>query len=115
MANPSYLVVAFAALALAPAPARAADKPPTPAMPLIDRQLAAYNAHDLEAFLATYSPDIELYEFPDKPILKGMAAMRERYKQRLADPILHATIPDRTVIGNRIIDHELIRRTWPEG
>src|SRR5262249_60663146 len=52
---------------------------------------------------------------PQKPLLKGMTAMRERYQQRLADPILHATIPDRTVIGNRIVDHELIRRTWPEG
>ena len=97
------------------APARAADKPPAPPVPLIDRQLAAYNARDLEAFAATYSPDVELIEFPDKPLAKGMAALRERYKQRFADPILHATIADRMVLGNKVIDHELIRRTWPEG
>ena len=102
-------------LLAAPAPARAADKPPSPPVPLIDRQLAAYNAHDLEAFVATYSPDIELFEFPDKSHAKGMAALRERYKQRFADPILHATIADRMVLGNKVIDHELIRRTWPEG
>lgn len=106
---------ALAALALPPRPAGAADKAPTPPVPLIDRQITAYNAHDLEAFVATYSPDIELFEFPDKSLAKGMAALRERYKQRFADPILHATIADRMVLGNKVIDHELIRRTWPEG
>ena len=56
-----------------------------------------------------------LIEFPDKPLAKGTTALRERYKQRFADPILHATIADRMVLGNKVFDHELIGRTWPEG
>jgi hypothetical protein len=82
---------------------------------LVERQLAAYNAKDLEAFVAVYAPDVELFEFPDKPLAKGTAAMRERYQQRFADPILHCTIKNRIVVGNRVIDQEHIRRTWPEG
>jgi len=41
--------------------------------------------------------------------------MRERYGKRFADPLLHATIANRTVVGNKVIDHEKIRITWPEG
>ncbi len=102
----------LAALALA-APASAGDKPSAAAV--VDRQLAAYNAHDLDAFMATYSPDVELYEFPDKLLAKGAAAVRERYKTRFADAILKAEIVNRMVIGERVIDREHIVRTWPEG
>jgi hypothetical protein len=91
----------------------AADTPkPTD---IVDRQLAAYNAKNLDAFMALYAPDVELYELPDKPLAKGTTAMRERYQQRFADPILHATIANRIVMENKVIDHERIRRTWPEG
>ena len=31
---------------------------------LAQRQLDAYNAHDLEAFLACYAYDVEVYELP---------------------------------------------------
>jgi hypothetical protein len=82
---------------------------------VVDRQLAAYNAKNLEAFLACYAPTAELFELPDKPLAKGTAALRERYAQRFADPILHATLANRIVMGNKVIDHEQIRRTWPEG
>jgi hypothetical protein len=115
MATRPMLLAALVVVGFTARPTRAADAAPTPPVPLIDRQIVAYNAHDLEAFLATYSPNIELFEFPDKSIVKGAAAMRDRYKQRLADPILHVTIADRMVLGNKVIDHELIRRTWPEG
>lgn len=92
----------------------AAGAAPTP-VEVVERQLAAYNAKDLDAFMAFYAPDAELIELPDKPLAKSAAAMRERYRQRFADPILHCTIANRIVIGNKVIDHERIRRTWPEG
>ncbi len=62
-----------------------------------------------------YAPDAELYEFPDKLLAKGTAALRERYAARFAEPNLHADITQRIVIGNNVIDHERIRRTFPEG
>jgi len=87
----------------------------SPVVELIDRQVAAYNAKNVEAFLACYAPSAELLEFPDKSLAKGTAALRERYTKRFADPILHATISDRIVLGNKVIDHEKITITWPEG
>jgi hypothetical protein len=94
-------------------PVTAANLPKAPAA--IERQLAAYNAHDLDAFMACYTDDVELYEFPDKPIAKGTAAMRERYKARFADTLLKAEVQSRIVVGERVIDREHIVRTWPEG
>lgn len=92
--------------------AAAADTSPTD---VVDRQLAAYNAKDVDKFLQCYAPTAELFELPDKSIAKGTAALRERYTKRFADPILHATIAERIVVGDKVIDHEHIRITWPEG
>ena len=82
---------------------------------VVDKQLTAYNAKDVEAFLSCYAADAELLELPDKPIVKGEAALRERYTKRFADKLLHATIGKRIVMGNKVIDEEHIRLTWPEG
>jgi len=38
---------------------------PSPAEALVQRQLEAYNAHDLEGFIATYAPGIEIFDLPD--------------------------------------------------
>lgn len=46
---------------------------------LVQRQLNAYNARNLEAFLEPYSDDVELYQFPDKLISKGKEDMRKGY------------------------------------
>src|SRR5262249_21690834 len=82
---------------------------------VIERQLTAYNAKNLDAFLACFAPDAELFEFPDKSLAKGTEALRARYAKRFADPILHATIADRMVGAKRVVDHEHITITWPEG
>jgi len=76
---------------------------------VVQRQLEAYNARDLEAFAATYTDDVALYRMPTKePTTVGKAALREVYRQRFASPNLHATILSRMVLGNKVIDHERI-------
>jgi hypothetical protein len=82
---------------------------------VIDRELAAYNARNLDAFLAFYTPDAEIFEFPDKSLGKGKEGLRKRYEARFAEPNLHATIVGRMVIGDKVIDRERIVRTFPEG
>lgn len=77
---------------------------------LIDRQLAAYNAQDLEAFVACYAEDIELFTFPQEPLLKGKAALRERYGDLFrTHPGEQATILHRAVYGHFVADHEQMR------
>jgi hypothetical protein len=82
---------------------------------VIQRQLDAYNAGVLDALLATYAPDARQYEHPGKLLATGTAEMRERMAPRLQEPNLHARLLQRVVMGNIVIDHEEVARTFPEG
>lgn len=72
-------------------------------------QLNAYNAKDIESFLAVYSSDVEVYEFPDKLLYKGIEKMRETYQPFFESaPELHCKLVNRIVNGNYVIDQEFI-------
>ncbi|RYF48560.1 MAG: amidohydrolase, partial [Cytophagaceae bacterium] len=82
-----------------------ADKPED----LAQRQLNAYNAHDIEAFLEPYAEDIELYDLPNKLISKGKDAMRQAYGKFFTNtPALHCELVNRMVVGNTVVDHERV-------
>ena len=77
------------------------------ALALVQRQLNAYNARDLEAFLEPYAEDVELYDYTTGKLLsKGKAAMRNDYAFFKKVPELHCEIKARIVQGNIIIDKE---------
>lgn len=82
---------------------------------VVQRQLDAYNAHDMNAWLATYAPDAKQYEYPNKLLAQGHDAIRERMVLRFQEPNLHAHLRSRIVIGDLVIDHEDVARTFPEG
>jgi len=76
---------------------------------VVQRQLEAYNARDLDAFAATYSDDVRLYRMPaPQPSVSGKAQLRDVYRQRFASPNLHADVVTRIVLGNKVIDHERV-------
>ena len=88
---------------------------PPSAEVVVQRQLDAYNARDIDALLRTYADDAELYEHPSNLLAKGTMALRERFVIRFREPNLHATLLNRMVMGTQVIDHERISRTFPEG
>ena len=98
------------------------DQLPTGRPPLADdpgavvqRQHEAFNARDLDALLATYAGDAQLFEHPAQLLASGTAALRARFTARFQEPNLHATLLGRTVMGNLVVDHEEVARTFPEG
>jgi hypothetical protein len=109
----AYLASLAACLLAFSTPACAAD--PGIAEAVVQAQLNAYNARDIDAFLATYSDDVEVYDFPASLRLKGKQAMRARYSERFADQTLHATIAKRIAMDNTVIDHEHVRLQFPDG
>ncbi|HAV61872.1 MAG TPA: steroid delta-isomerase [Verrucomicrobiales bacterium] len=82
---------------------------------VVQRQLDAYNARDLEALLAAYAQDAQLFEHPSTLVASGTTQLRERFAARLGEPNLHAQLLRRTVMGRTVIDHERVTRTFPEG
>ena len=82
---------------------------------IVQRQLDAYNARDVDALMATYAEDVLQFEYPDTLLCSGAAQLKERMTTRLSDPHLHARLIHRAVMGNVVIDHEEVTRTFPEG
>lgn len=74
------------------------------------RQLDAYNAHDLDAFVACYADDIRIFRMPStEPVLRGIDAFREHYaRHRFNLPTLHAEVLQRIAMGNTVVDHERV-------
>lgn len=79
----------------------------TPEM-LVQQQLNAYNAHDLEAFLTPYADSVEIYSTTGKLLMKGKEQMRKEYTFITKNPFLYCKLINRIVQGNTVIDHEQI-------
>ena len=86
-----------------------------PAAAVVQRQLDAYNARDVDAILATYAADAEQFEYPETLLARGVAQLRERFAARFTEPNLRATLLHRIVVGSTVIDHERVTRMFPEG
>jgi hypothetical protein len=82
---------------------------------VVQRQLDAYNARDIDALVATYASDARQYEHPGTLLATGSEAIRARMAQRFLEPNLHARLVQRAVMGNIVVDHEVVTRTFPEG
>ena len=82
---------------------------------LIQRQLDAYNAHDLDALLVTYAEDAQLFEHPATLLASGHSQLRARFALRFQEPNLHAHLINRIILGRFVVDHERVTRTFPEG
>lgn len=77
---------------------------------VVQRQLEAYNDHDLARFAACYAPNVELFRPPSsEPFISGRAALVEHYvDHRFNRPTLHAELVGRLVVGDKVFDHERI-------
>lgn len=82
---------------------------------VVQRQLDAYNARDIDALLATYAADARQFEHPATLTASGAAQIRERMALRFQEPDLHARLVQRIVMGEMVIDHELVTRNLPQG
>ncbi len=82
---------------------------------LVQSQLDAYNAKDIDALLATYAPDAAQRSLDGTLLAIGHAELRDRYVSRFAEPDLHARLLSRACIGDIVVDHELITRNFAEG
>lgn len=73
-------------------------------------QLDAYNARDIEAFVACYTDDVSArHLLTDEVIVEGKAAFDARYRSYFeAHPDLHGRLDNRIVKGNVVVDRETV-------
>ncbi|MEM8897020.1 MAG: nuclear transport factor 2 family protein [Bacteroidota bacterium] len=102
--NSLLLILSFLIVTLA----TAQSEMPTPEQ-LAQEQLDAYNARDIDAFLAPYADSVEIYNFPDQFVYAGKENMRSRYGNMFEKtPDLHCELVNRIVMGNTVIDQEKV-------
>ena len=70
------------------------------ALDTVQAQLDAFNAHDLDAFVATYAADAVITGVAPEPVV-GTAAIREFYEPRLQNPELSCVIDTSVLFGSR--------------
>ncbi|MFB7867726.1 nuclear transport factor 2 family protein [Streptomyces sp. NPDC056069] len=73
---------------------------------VVERQLTAYNAHDLESFADTYAEEVRI-RYPDGSVIEGRQALREAYAGQFAEGRCRAEITGRLTEGDWVIDHEV--------
>ena len=83
-----------------------------PAVRIVQEQVRAYNARDLEWFAGLYAPNAAIHNLITGEVVgQGESYFRERYGQRFTTcPDLHATIHRRIAFGDYVIDYEEVVR-----
>jgi hypothetical protein len=78
---------------------------------LVQRQLDAYNAQDIDAFMACYADNASLGPYRGTPTHEGTAAVRQRHADLFAQfPQNKARVVYRIDLGTTVIDHEDVER-----
>ena len=82
---------------------------------IVQSQLDAYNARDIHAFMKWWADDARYFEHPSTLLASGAGQIRERHLLRFNDPNLSARLVKRMVVANKVVDQEVVTRTFPEG
>jgi hypothetical protein len=78
----------------------------------VQEQLDAYNARDIERFVACYTDDVVVEDGARNVQLRGRNALRQRYERPFSDrPEQRCQIVNRIRISEYVIDEELIAGT----
>ena len=82
---------------------------PTPRA-IVDRQLAVYNAHDIDGYCALFGVEAVISDLvTDQAICSGLGEIRAAYTKRFADnPKLHAVVHQRMEGPAHAIDKETV-------
>jgi hypothetical protein len=75
----------------------------------VQAQLDAYNARDLERFLACYAPEIVIEDGAGQRFAEGLDGLRALYGPLFANsPSLHVEVPTRIRAGEFVVDEERV-------
>jgi hypothetical protein len=75
----------------------------------VERQVRAYNAHDLEAFVACYAEGVVIEDLDGNVLLSGREDLRHRYGRLFASsPDVRAEVVTRIRAGAYVVDEERV-------
>ncbi len=96
------------------------------ALEVVARRTAAYNAHDIDAFIATYADTVRIYEYPDTFLGEGTQRLRDIFGPQFAESdgkivvhrqhaLEHTVVSDETVTFYGTTEHNIGIYTVTDG
>lgn len=82
---------------------------------VVQSQLDAYNARDIDLFMTAWANDAQYFVHPSTLLAEGADTIRERHLERFKEPDLFGKLIKRSIIGNTVIDIETVTRNFPKG
>jgi len=77
---------------------------------LVQDQVDAYNARDLEGILRYYSDDAVIVDGIGAPMAEGRQAIRAMFERVFAsNPVLHAEVPTAFQVGDWVAIHSIVQ------
>ncbi|WP_395377571.1 nuclear transport factor 2 family protein [Marinicella sp. W31] len=78
---------------------------------VVNGRMSAHNEHNVEKFLAFYSENIQIYDFPDKPL----GSSGKDHIRKIFTPLFHAqsvktTVKSQMVNGRYVVNRETVVR-----
>jgi len=73
---------------------------------VVNRRVAAYNAHDIEAFLGTYTENVRIYVYPERLLGQGRERMRRIFGPQFARADGGVVVRQQSVLDNKVINVE---------
>ena len=75
---------------------------------VVNQRMSAYNSHDLTAFMALYSDDIEVFTYPDKSLGKGKKHLRSIFEPMFQDGVVQVEIHHQIAKDKYVVNHETV-------
>jgi metallo-beta-lactamase class B/metallo-beta-lactamase class B GIM len=76
---------------------------------IVNARMDAYNKHDINAFLETYSEEIQIFDYPNTPIgKKGKAHIKMIFAPMFDEGKIQVKIHHQITQGNYVINHETV-------
>jgi uncharacterized protein (TIGR02246 family) len=80
--------------------------------PVLDRLVAASNAGDAAGFAAVLADDVRIVSHPGRVLQGSASEVRTHYEKVFAtNPGNRTEVVHRVVLGDRVVDHERVRRS----
>jgi hypothetical protein len=78
------------------------------ALEVVERRTAAYNDHDIDAFLATYHENVRVYEYADRLLGKGTERMRRIFGPQFSANDGRIVVHARHALENTVVSDETV-------
>jgi len=79
----------------------------SPSARVVWREHSAYEAHDLEAFLALYSPTAQV-QLEDGTVMRGRRSLREYYRPRFEAGQCKTEVVQRMLVGEWVVEQSIV-------